>query len=291
MKAGRIASLALLLLMSSPGWAGSIIQDNAKLFKEEDVLAEVEARSSLRQKYGHDLFIETIDKLEGNSWQEWLPSAYTRHRLDRYASKKIPEREEESSFDSGIYVLICQEPPGVNVRTWPDQDPDWFPRRAQNLLSTRLSRTLKEQGPSGALLHELLVDLQRQLEPPPPPPVSPDVLLIIVASCLGAWILLVILSRRWRESEELWPAGHVTDLRAAWLGGLFGTPAAFWVYDRLFQRSAPRSPSASEHDLFAPEPQKDHPGPPAPAPSPSDFPTGDWAGDTPGSPPTDAPGP
>jgi hypothetical protein len=255
----------------SPGGTGvpPVVEDGAHLFSA-DALAEARQRiDEFRQEHERDLVVETIPSVPGSTWRWWLRMKL--RKLTAYAEDEVKKRQKTAGLPAGIYVLICQDPPGVHVTVWPDRDPAWFPQRDQSRISERLTRTLGEESPD-LLLQQVLGEIHEALQPPPDPPANPLILVGLMAGLLAAWLILSLLaaraSRAAGNGDALPPPS--ADLRAAWLGSLFGLPATGWIHDRLFRASAPPDAPPDEGDLFASA--RDAPG------SPGHVPETTWKG-------------
>jgi hypothetical protein len=83
-------------------------------------------------------------------------------------------------------------------------------------------------------------------------------LAVLLLAPVALWLVLVAVLWRVNRRGGGRPAGS-SERTAAMLGALFGVPAGFAVYDRMFKGAPPGKPLADASELFPPPP----PAPPA----------------------------
>lgn len=260
MRAPLMSILCVGVLVFAAGNACSAeqddpVKDDAALFSN-DALAEVnELIQVLVAQQERDVFIETIPSIP--NWKPglldlpWNPIPVNRNTgMLEYLRDRTKQRQQESKHSTGVYVLFSENPAGVIVSTWPERNPGWFPLRKQQSMNRKLSRSYREKG-NDITLRETERLLREQLQPPPPPPIHPLVLWGLVVGLIALWAVLALLSRVWPAQESPMFLTRV-DRTPAVLGSTFGTPAASWVYDRLFQTYHPEVPQP-EAALFGQE--------------------------------------
>jgi hypothetical protein len=98
------------------------------------------------------------------------------------------------------------------------------------------------EDPDGALLR--LVDhfriVVKERVSPPPSSLETAPAAILVGVMIGAWVLLFLLRRAVARRQAAATGEPCPRLyQPAMLGSLFGVPAGFWIYDRLFRAERP----------------------------------------------------
>jgi hypothetical protein len=93
-------------------------------------------------------------------------------------------------------------------------------RKLQQHLATNPDRALAD----GLATYAQILDQVRE----PASPLATVPLLAVIGGQIGLWIVLLVFRRRVAPPDEpLYPP--------AVQGSLFGTPAAGWIYDRMYQ--------------------------------------------------------
>jgi hypothetical protein len=278
-----LLSLALLTLLSNPVLAASgrpAVIDKAGLFSSAAVERANSLLAEIRERYGIDLYVDTVKQIPGVD-PERLRTMRSRERAALLRS--IAEQRAEDARIDGIYILVSTEPRNTLLVGWPPgrewEGTWWTPRfvedggglsnyKRENDLRRPFARKLGDN-PDDALQelvdHFRVVVRSRSRDPASPLTTWPA--LALVGGLFGLWVLLSLL-RSWRARQEAAvtgvPAGPI--YLPAMLGSLFGVPAAYWVYDRLFRLERPcTSPPPDESA---------HPGTPPAQPA-----TGEPAGD------------
>jgi hypothetical protein len=277
----RLLSISLVVCLGSPALAASqrpAVIDNAGLFTPKVVERANQLLAGVREQYGIDLCVDTFKEMPGID-PENLRTMRSRDRARTL--RQFAEQRADDAHVDGIYVLVSTAPRNTILIGWPDR------REGERLfvedgggLSTfkredRLRKPFARElgdNPDRALL--LLVDhfreavRSRSRDAAPPSPLETLPALVVVGGLFGLWVLLSLL-RRWRARKEAAltgaPPGPI--YQPAMLGSLFGVPAGYWVYDRLFRLERPR-PSAPPAELVPPVPPHtpDPDAEPTPAP-------------------------
>jgi hypothetical protein len=249
------AALVLLLCESAFGVAPPLkvkvrerrppIRDAAKLFSASEVERANRRIEDIRERFHIDLCVDTLKELPGEAAEKLRTLRRVRDKA-AFLRKWAQERADDEGVD-GIYVLVLTHPRDVVLIGWPARrEGENVTLAQQGGLSGTKRETILRKGfarelgsnPDRALSR--LVDRFSQavesLAMVEPSPLETMPAGILVASMIGLWLLLFILrsTQAHREAvalgEPYRPIYH-----PAMLGSLFGAPAAFWVYDRLFQ--------------------------------------------------------
>jgi hypothetical protein len=260
------AMLTILLGGSTLAGAPSrpAVIDNAKMFSPEVVKRANLLIADIRQEYGIDLCVETMEQLPGLDAAK-LASMRTRAR-GKLLQDTAQERADEAGVD-GIFVLVTTNPPNVILVGWPvRRELEDKPLEEGGGLSftkrdTRMRRPFAAQlanDPDGALLR--LVDhfrmVVKERVAPPPSPLETGPAAILIGVMIGLWIVLMILQRAVARRQAAVAGEPCPPLyQPAMLGSLFGVPAGFWVYDRLFRRERPPAGMAVAEPHVPPPPE------------------------------------
>jgi hypothetical protein len=241
------------------------IRDKAKLFSAAAVERANRLLGEVREKYDIDLYLDTFKELPG-AYAEQFRQLKTREKA-RFFRDTAQKLADEEGVD-GLYVLVTTDPRNVVLVGWPERREDetrllekrgGFSSTKRNELRRRFAREIAED-PDHAL--SVLVDrfriyvesrVQRA-----PSPLGTIQAALVVGSALGLWVLLSLL----RRARALREAGATHEpvrglYQPALLASLFGVPAGFWVYDRLFRLerpTAPLGPLPPIHAALAEEP-------------------------------------
>ncbi len=263
------AMMLTILLAGSALAAGPpsrpAVIDKAKLFSPQAVERANQRIATIQKDYHIGLYVDTLTELPDIDPAKFR-SMGTRQR-DRLYHDIAEERADAEGID-GIYVLVTTNPGNVVLVGWPGRrDVENIPLEQGGGLSytkreTRMRKPFaRELGkdPDGALLR--LVDhfsvvVQERISPPPSPLETLGAA-IVVGVLVGAWVLLFLLRRAIARRQAAASGEPCRPIyQPAMLGSLFGVPAGFWIYDRLFRGERP---SAAEHVAEPPEPPREHP--------------------------------
>lgn len=273
--------LAVLLLVGAglPARAGGPtpagVVDDAGLFRPETLGRAEELISALRHEYHFDVRVETLAALPPDE-QKALDALSRRKAKGRYVARISRERAEKAEVN-GLYVLICTEPRFVQVVASPPSAEAYFSSYKQGqlrqLFEKRLAGSRAGQGrddaagaavgfawrarpPAGAdaALLDALAQVRAGLrsQAGDPNAIGPWPVAVLLAGTVGLWLFLTLIRNRLtgRAHDEgvLRP-----DPTPALLASQFGTPAAYWIYDRLFPglHAAPPNPPPPPPELPA----------------------------------------
>ncbi len=264
-----VFAMMLTILLAGPVLAGPpsrpAVIDKAKLFGPQAVERANQRIATIREEYHIDLYIDTLQELPDVDTAKFL-SMRSRERAKVYQNV-AEERADEAGVD-GIYVLVTTNPGNIVLVGWPGRrNSEDLPLEKGGGLSytkrdTRMRKPfVRELGkdPDGALLR--LVDhfsaVVQERVSPPPSPLETMGAAIIVGALVAAWVLRLLLRRAVAHRQ---PAATGEPCRPiyqpAMLGSLFGVPAGFWIYDRLFRCERP---APGEHVVEAHEPPPHEP--------------------------------
>jgi hypothetical protein len=231
--------LLLLALAAGPPTVGQFpfltgdrwILDPQKRFPAELVAPMEQELRRLYQKYGYEMRIETVERLPS---PEGLSGFWYWHRRQEQLRSWVLDRARASGMNQGIYVVITQTPLDVRVEAWPADSNDKFYTSRRDEIRRGMLQALKVAAPERALkqgIERFEYLLQRTQEIPSPFRLLPYLLLIALLA--GLWLGLLLLRRQLIGTTPLYPP--------AVQGGILGTPAASWIYDRLFQLGQERT--------------------------------------------------
>jgi len=233
------------------------VRDDAGLFRPEIIAQADKGIRELFDRYHVDLRIETLSLPDGE--RQTVERMRQKARSD-YFAKLAAERAKEADVN-GLYILICANPSHVQVTAYPDSAGAlfyWWPRKEIHDSLRRTFQGVREgagrhdaaeaavgfgfrarpaTGGDAALLAtvEKVTELvQRRVGDPNAVPVMPVV--VVLAAGVGAWVLFSLLSQRMskRSPHEGLFVPMQPDRGPALLAARFGSPGAFWLYDRLF---------------------------------------------------------
>lgn len=301
----RPGLLALALLAGLGGTARSggpaspaSVVDEAGLFRDATIRQAEALIHDLRRDYHFDVRIETLKSLPEDEAKQ-LATLSSQRAKNRFVQSFANDRAADADVD-GLYVLVCTSPRFIVVTAYPGPARAIFSDVKQRELHTFLQKGLKGAtagaaqnnaaraavgfawaarpltGPDAALLEALAsVGSSVRERVGDPNAVRSWPIGVILLSGISVWLILKILSRRMAASNP--DAGLFTpappDRTPGLLAARFGSPAAYWIYDRLFHGPPPAAPTPpdegivaslpAEHephapDLLHPEPRPDH---------------------------------
>jgi hypothetical protein len=233
-----LLSAGLLVRPAAAAKYAGKVKDGAKMFSRAAVRLADKKLRKMADTYGLDVVIETIPTLteeerqQLGSWRFWPMKR-------RVVAELARQRAEKADLD-GVYVAIWAAPKlkEVVVTLYPEARDDVLGGGGRAELRRTFVRDLAEQ-PDHALavgVDDLDKLLQRRFSAGSTTPLTGLQALAGVGGCLGLWVFLLALRARLRRSEE--PADPV-ERSPALLAALFGMPAGYWTYDRLFRAGGP----------------------------------------------------
>jgi hypothetical protein len=208
----------------TPALAETLILDRQQLFPAEVVLPAEQYLLDLRERFGYEMRIETVDRQPA---PEGLSGFWYWHLRQAQLRMWVHDRARDSGMQKGLYVIISERPLDVRVEAWPADTQDKFLVSRRDEIRRGMLEALKLGAPTRALntgVQRFGHLLERTQEKPSPFNLLPY--LILIAVLAGAWVGLCLLRRRLVGTQPLYPP--------AVQGGILGTPAASWIYDRLF---------------------------------------------------------
>jgi hypothetical protein len=241
------------------------VKDGAGLFTPEAVEQAERAIAKVREMYHLDLMVETVRELpeRNNKWLK-LWNFWNRRQRNSFLENWARERAKAAGVN-GVFILICNDPSTVHVVVWP---PEWERKftaadceRVRRFLVRRLETGSRDEALL-ATVTEVADELERRATGQDDESLSANVVVVgaVVAGLFGAWGALRLVGRRLRRAAPDGGAREKAERvqeRPARFGALFGTPAAFWVYDKLF-RAVPPAPDAAPLPLREPVAAADH---------------------------------
>jgi len=261
--------LILLLALASlapapPRYVPSVdgpVRDRAELFGKEALIQARDHSETLRREYGFRLRIEVLAS-PPNVEPEVFAKLSNKEKRKRIA-EWTAERTKKLDFEGLFVVIIYTKPSFVQLdgSTLDLRKHDFTPemlRQLQKKFEYDLGRN-----PDRALnrfLDRLEKDL-RELHVSPNSPLPEGMAPLLMAILLGLAVVLLAVARRLPATTGS-PADALVDERPAILGALFGVPAGFWIYDRLFRTlpGHPRPPQDTSGILPVPDVESpDHP--------------------------------
>lgn len=257
------------------------VKDEAGLFTPEAVQQAEKAIATIRKEYHLDLMIDTVAALPptDHKWVYFWDRRKRNEFLEEWARKRA-----QAAGVNGIFIQVCTRPRDVHVVVWPPEVAQKFTDGDCERVRRFLVRRLQTGSPDAALLAtitEVSEELERRSTGQDDESLSANVVVVgaLVAGLFGVYGALRLVRLRLRRSS---PDGGARERaeraveRPARLAALFGTPAAFWVYDKLFLK-VPPAPDAGPLPLSesaAPDHAADIPASPEPADAPAqDVPT------------------
>jgi hypothetical protein len=234
------------------------VEDKAGLFKSETLAKAREQIQQIRETFHQDLLIETIPSLPPDN--EKRVHAMTSRELVRFFDRMAKERAAAAGVN-GVYILISDDPPKlrhVQVSVWPESREQTFPARDREALRKEMAHSLGKD-PDKALLHAVAQVREVLKEHQPADPASTSVLWAVggvILALLAAWVVLGVLRAKLAARDRAAPVAGVAEgnrFMPGLLGGMFGSVAGLWIYDRLF-RGGPREPALPPSEIAPEEP-------------------------------------
>jgi hypothetical protein len=222
------------------------VKDGTGMFSPEAVARADEQIAEVRKTYVCDLVIETVEALPETDrrWFRVLYSPEVSRRLAVWAG----ERARDEGVD-GIYLVVCKRPRSVIVVVYPAAQEQNFTPSDCNQLRRQLAHHLRRSGPDQALLagvSEARALLEARRRENAAPPTNLALVGVIIAGVLGFWVALGLMLRGLGAADTGSAYQEIRGrgvLLPALLGSMFGVPAGYWIYDKLFL-AGPRSTTA-----------------------------------------------
>jgi hypothetical protein len=253
------------------------VKDEAGLFTPAAVEQAERAIAKVRELYHLDLMVDTVPALPptDHKWVYFWDRRKRNEFLEEWARKRA-----QAAGVNGIFIQVCNRPRDVHVIVWPPERGQSFTDRDCERVRRFLVRRLQTGGPDEALLAtitEVSDQLERRATGQDDESLSANAVVVgaLVAGLFGAWGALRLVRLRLRRAAPDGGAAERAERaaeRPARLGALFGTPAAFWVYDKLFLKLPP-APDAGPLPLS--DPAADHAGEVPASPEDADAPVQD----------------
>jgi hypothetical protein len=232
-----LVCLAGLLVAAGPGFGQSSlaeVRDGAELFKPDTILAVDDQLQELRRLYHHDILIETIKEVprdERALLQKGRPPA---RAFAAWAQRLAEQRGVE-----GIYVLLSTDPrfKHASVTIWPpsmetvlsSSDGNEIRRAFVNRARTSPNQALV------SMVEEIRDQLQARLgDHATTSPVTWMTIGLVVVGILVLWVvaLAVRMKLDGKKPAPLAEKEGTGTLMPGVMGGLFGTVASHWIYDK-----------------------------------------------------------
>jgi hypothetical protein len=226
--------------------------DRAKLFSPAAVANANKFLQEVRDEYKIDLCLDTFEELPGEYGEKFRK---LKGRRQKRFLRETAQNLADDAGVNGIYILATNEPLLVEMVGWPRRrEGEDLPLEEGGGLSKHKRDTLRNRFARGLapphhpdealtiLVHRFRADVQSRLSPEPSP-LETLPALVVVGCLFGAWLLLSLLRRISARREAAATYEPVRQIyQPAMLGSLFGVPAGFWVYDRLFHLERPPAP-------------------------------------------------
>lgn len=222
------------------------IKDEAGLFTPEAVAQAEQAIAKVRKDYHIDLMVDTVAALPPTD-HKWL-HFWDRRKRNEFLEEWARQRAKAAGVN-GIFIQICNRPRAVHVVVWPPERAQSFTEADCERVRRFLVRRLQTGSPDAALLAtitEVSDELERRATGQDDESLSANEAAVgaLIAGLFGVWGALRLVRLRQRRVS---PDGGARERaeraveRPARMGALFGTPAAFWAYDKLFLKLPPAS--------------------------------------------------
>jgi hypothetical protein len=240
------------------------VKDGAGLFTPDAVEQAERAIAKVRELYHLDLTVETVPALPplDHKWLYFLDRRQRNAFLEKWARDRA-----KAAGVNGVFIVICNRPRDVRVVVWPPERERSFTAADCERVRSFLVRRLQTGSPDEALLAtitEVADELEKRATSQDDESLSANSVVVgaVVVGLFGAWGALQLVRLRLRRAAPDGGAQEKAERaveRPARMGALFGTPAAFWVYDKLFLK-VPPAPDASPLPLREPTAAADRAG-------------------------------
>ncbi|MFM7149175.1 MAG: hypothetical protein ACKO23_04965 [Gemmataceae bacterium] len=221
---------------------GAVI-DSEKRFRPATIDRADQIIQDIHDRYGFEVRVETIRSAPGVD-PTWMSSVWSGAQ-GKALKKAARQRAEELGF-SGLFVLITSQPRCVTVIAHPEarEKESYLSRAKREKIRSTLTNRLPRDG-DGALIRALEQYRLDLGEPARSSPLQTLPALLVALGLMGFWITLWLFRRRAARPESPRPI-----YPPAMMGSLFGVPAGFWIYDRLFQAERPVATAAGSESAL-----------------------------------------
>jgi len=141
-----------MLVLTLSGWALAIapeIRDGGKFFSADAIKKANKEIQEIAKKYDRDLLIETFATIPGD--QAERVKAMSREERAKFFRNWASDRADVAVVH-GVYILICKEPPFLEIRTTP-RGRQAFDKQAFEQLTNLLGKSLQEKHYDEGLQH------------------------------------------------------------------------------------------------------------------------------------------
>src|SRR5579862_1938436 len=198
------------------------ILDDAHLFSPATIEKAREKIRQLRHDYHCGVVVDTLSTAvpEAKPVKHWW-TPIPKVNVDALAHSRAAELGVE-----GIYILICKEQQQVAVVVRSPKTEKEFGSKQRLALLKLLTQNLKTKPDETLLL--ALDQIRGDVSPAPP-----------FVSGIGLWLMLSLVRLRLRKPEPFALTSESQTLASTTglLACMFGTPAAYWITDRLFPQT------------------------------------------------------
>ncbi len=217
-----------------------------------------------RSRYDIDLYIETITELPE------ADAALLRSMKYREQTRKlrqVAEDRAEAAGVNGIYILVTTQPSNTVIVGWPAaREREDLPLekggglsswKRENELRKPFAKMLTANHNDNSEALDALVShflkAVRSRETPPPSPLETGPAAVFVVAMLAGWLALTVLRGAVARNQAAVTNEPVGTLyQPAILGSMFGVPAGFWIYDRLYRCEQPTALAAAREATLPP---------------------------------------
>jgi hypothetical protein len=223
------------------------IRDDAGVFHADAIARAEQGVADIRRTFDRNLFVQTVASVTPQQ-RHWFPFLRT-PQVNRMLEEQARQFADKSDVP-GIYVVICRHPRDVHVIVWPN-DEAGFNRHEAEALRRMLARRLPDNADAALLaaVDQVRDTLQDHAKNGSSSIVNDVVLVAVLGGGFLLWFLLALVRLKMRARQSAMPSEEETRLRPALLGSLFGCPAGFWIYDKLY----PSLPDVVEPPALSPD--------------------------------------
>ncbi|MFO0880473.1 MAG: hypothetical protein U0840_24270 [Gemmataceae bacterium] len=222
--------------------APPVFLDREHLFGPEAIERVTQVAEDLREQHGVGLVVETMAAAPN------LSPDKVRTMKSRAVIQALRDEAQNRADELGVrglYVLITQEPRHVTVIAYPaDRERDWETSDHKREKLRKALSQMDRHDPDRTLVRAIEEFRGSLGEPKRPSPMDLLPPLIVCGGLLALWLVLLLLRRQLARNDR-----PLATYQPAMLGNIFGVPAGFWIYDRLFASERPLTVPASMHPV------------------------------------------